>query len=99
MYEMIKRHMFVVCGLGMILTLCATLIEYFFFGTTNVTDLLLHSPIFNITLIVFLWFIAPVFVKLTNIDIEQNVKPHTFLILGSGLLFILITILILWLMS
>jgi hypothetical protein len=99
MYELIKKRVFIVCGLATVFAMCITLVELLFFGTTNFTHALLFSPVFAIIFYLLLWFFGPKIIDSTGIDTEQNVRPHTVLILGGGLLIIFITVAFIWLIS
>jgi len=86
------------CVLGAILTLIVALSDLFF-ESNPVAEMWLHSPIFQISLFVVLWFLSPIFIAATNIDTNRDIRANTFVILGVGLLFIFLGLLVIWLIT
>jgi hypothetical protein len=86
------------CVLGAVFILIVSLSDILF-ESTPIADMLLHSPIFQISLLVILWFISPIFISITNIDENRDIRANTFVILGVGFLFIFLMLLATWLMA
>lgn len=96
-YTEIKQRIMTVCVLGAIFTLFVAL-STVFIETNPVADMLLNSPIFQVSLIIVLWFFSPIFVSATKINTNESIRMHTFLIIGLGLLLISAAMLTTWLM-
>ena len=83
---------------GAIFTLIVALSELF--APSNiVANSLIHSPVFQVSLIIVLWFISPLLATATKINTNENIRTHTFFILGLGFLLIFVAILATWLIK
>lgn len=86
------------CVIGAIFTLLVALSELI--APSNfIADLLLHSPIFGVSLFIVLWFVSPIFVSATKINTGENLRAYSLIILGIGFLLIFIAILVTWFMK
>ena len=91
----IKQRFMTMCVIGAIFTLLVALSDVII-QSNPISELMLHSPVFQASLIIILWFISPVFASVTKIDTNENIRGHTFLILAFGLLIIFIAIAATW---
>ena len=93
----IKQRFMTMCVIGAMFTLLVALSDVII-GSNSVSELMLHSPLFQVSLIIILWFISPVFASATKLDTNEYIRGHTFLILAFGLLIIFIAIAATWFM-
>ena len=94
----IKQRIMTMCVVGAIFTLLVALSDVVL-DSNPVSELMLHSPIFQAFLIVGLWFLSPVFASATKINTNEYIRGHTLIIMVFGLLICFIAIAATWLIK